>query len=168
MYLKIFYRDMHYPGRNREADQHRQERRDHDRLRDQRDRRHDNRRPRDDRYDRRRNDDRYDPYQAARNQKGYRERSPRRKNEKSAYDLASKKALEEDRKEAHLRQGDENEEENMMEMMGFSGGFSSTKGKKVACNKKETTYASKKTEERKYRQYMNRKGGFNRPLDYIS
>lgn len=48
----------------------------------------------------------------------------------------------------------------MQAMMGF-GGFGSTKGKKVAGNNVGTVRKEKKTE---YRQYMNRIGGFNRPL----
>lgn len=48
----------------------------------------------------------------------------------------------------------------MQAMMGF-GGFGSTKGQKVAGNNAGGVYKAKKTE---YRQYMNRIGGFNRPL----
>ncbi|KAL3311542.1 hypothetical protein Ciccas_009877 [Cichlidogyrus casuarinus] len=49
----------------------------------------------------------------------------------------------------------------MMHDMGFFG-FGSTKGKKVEGN---DIYAAKITKKRKYRQYMNRVGGFNRLLD---
>jgi U4/U6.U5 tri-snRNP-associated protein 3 len=48
----------------------------------------------------------------------------------------------------------------MQSVMGF-GGFGSTKGQKVAGNNAGAIYKAKKTE---YRQYMNRVGGFNRPL----
>ncbi|KAK5993670.1 hypothetical protein PT974_07105 [Cladobotryum mycophilum] len=48
----------------------------------------------------------------------------------------------------------------MQAMMGF-GGFGTTKGKKVAGNTAGGISKEKKTE---YRQYMNRQGGFNRPL----
>ncbi|KAI8951433.1 hypothetical protein F4801DRAFT_288570 [Xylaria longipes] len=48
----------------------------------------------------------------------------------------------------------------MQAMMGF-GGFGSTKGQKVAGNNAGAVHKAKKTE---YRQYMNRVGGFNRPL----
>lgn len=48
-------------------------------------------------------------------------------------------------------------------MMGF-GGFGTTKGKKVAGN---DAGAAEVKKERTWRQYMNRKGGFNRPLDKI-
>ena len=62
---------------------------------------------------------------------------------------------------------DTDEEAQMNEMMGF-GGFGTTKGKEVADNK---TSAARglvaKHKARKYRQYMNRKGGFNRPLEQM-
>jgi len=56
------------------------------------------------------------------------------------------------------------EEEQMSKLMGFSG-FDTTKGKKTD----GSTNASGifKQPKRKYRQYMNRRGGFNRPLDPI-
>ncbi|KAI0540181.1 hypothetical protein GGR58DRAFT_499382 [Xylaria digitata] len=55
---------------------------------------------------------------------------------------------------------EDNEMGAMQAMMGF-GGFGSTKGQKVAGNNAGAIYKAKKTE---YRQYMNRVGGFNRPL----
>lgn len=42
--------------------------------------------------------------------------------------------------------------------------FSSTKGKDHTATSKETVFLNRK-EKRKYRRYMNRKGGFNRALD---
>jgi U4/U6.U5 tri-snRNP-associated protein 3 len=48
----------------------------------------------------------------------------------------------------------------MQAMMGF-GSFDSTKGKKIKGNNVGAVRKEKKTE---YRQYMNRVGGFNRPL----
>ncbi|KAN0061858.1 hypothetical protein ACQY0O_005852 [Thecaphora frezii] len=54
-------------------------------------------------------------------------------------------------------------EEDMMKMLGF-GGFGTTKGKKVAANEAGAAEIKK---ERTWRQYMNRRGGFNRPLDKI-
>lgn len=48
----------------------------------------------------------------------------------------------------------------MQAMMGF-GGFGTTKGKKIVGNDVGGVRKEKKTE---YRQYMNRQGGFNRPL----
>ncbi|KAI9762845.1 MAG: hypothetical protein M4579_000198 [Chaenotheca gracillima] len=65
------------------------------------------------------------------------------------------------------RDGDAGEEEEddgidpeMKAMMGF-GGFGTTKQKKIAGN---DTYAVRKEKKTEYRQYMNRLGGFNRPL----
>lgn len=49
---------------------------------------------------------------------------------------------------------------DMAAMMGF-GGFGTTKGSKVKGNNVGAVRKEKKTE---YRQYMNRIGGFNRPL----
>ena len=56
----------------------------------------------------------------------------------------------------------------MMKMMGF-GGFGTTKNKAVADNHKGAAKgAIQKNKGRKYRQYMNRKGGFNRPLEKMN
>lgn len=46
-------------------------------------------------------------------------------------------------------------------VMGFAG-FKSTQNRKVPGNDKN--FAVKKQKETQYRQYMNRVGGFNRPL----
>lgn len=48
----------------------------------------------------------------------------------------------------------------MQAMMGF-GGFGTTKGTHIPGNNAGAVRKEKKTE---YRQYMNRLGGFNRPL----
>lgn len=56
------------------------------------------------------------------------------------------------------------EEREMMKMMGFCG-FDTTKNKKVEGNASGEVHVILK---RKYRQYMNRKGGFNRPLDFVA
>ncbi|XP_058794017.1 U4/U6.U5 small nuclear ribonucleoprotein 27 kDa protein-like [Phymastichus coffea] len=61
-------------------------------------------------------------------------------------------------------QGKTPEEQQMMRMMGFCG-FDTTKGKKVEGNDVGAVHVILK---RKYRQYMNRKGGFNRPLDFVA
>lgn len=50
----------------------------------------------------------------------------------------------------------------MMQMMGFAG-FETTANKQVLGN--DVNGESRCQKQRKYRQYMNRKGGFNRPLD---
>lgn len=59
---------------------------------------------------------------------------------------------------------DENEDEEtaMRRIMGFSD-FKTTKNTKVPGNDKN--YAVHKVKKAEYRQYMNRVGGFNRPLD---
>jgi U4/U6.U5 tri-snRNP-associated protein 3 len=51
----------------------------------------------------------------------------------------------------------------MMTMMGVAG-FGSTKGKHVPGNQEGAVNVKK---VRTWRQYMNRRGGFNRPLDKI-
>ncbi|ETW86009.1 hypothetical protein HETIRDRAFT_308660 [Heterobasidion irregulare TC 32-1] len=51
----------------------------------------------------------------------------------------------------------------MMAMMGLSG-FGSTKGKQIGGNQEGTADIKKM---RTWRQYMNRRGGFNRPLDRV-
>lgn len=51
----------------------------------------------------------------------------------------------------------------MMASMGF-GGFGTTKGREVTGNQEGGVFIKK---QRTWRQYMNRKGGFNRPLDKI-
>ncbi|EYB99939.1 hypothetical protein Y032_0119g857 [Ancylostoma ceylanicum] len=55
-------------------------------------------------------------------------------------------------------------EQDVSALMGFAG-FDTTKNKKVAGNYEGAVKINK---PRRYRQYMNRKGGFNRPLDYIA
>ena len=62
-------------------------------------------------------------------------------------------------------EGKTEDEIEMMKTMGFSG-FNTTKGKHVdgACN----AHAINIQQKRRYRQYMNRKGGFNRPLDPVA
>ncbi|KAK8382153.1 hypothetical protein O3P69_015247 [Scylla paramamosain] len=56
------------------------------------------------------------------------------------------------------------EEKQMKELLGFSS-FHTTKGKRVEGNNVGAVHVIMK---RKYRQYMNRKGGFNRPLDFVA
>ncbi|KAJ3796699.1 hypothetical protein GGU11DRAFT_118219 [Lentinula aff. detonsa] len=57
----------------------------------------------------------------------------------------------------------EDENDAMMAMMGVAG-FGSTKGKHVEGNQEGSVNVKK---SRTWRQYMNRRGGFNRPLDKI-
>ena len=61
-------------------------------------------------------------------------------------------------------EGKTDEEIEMMKIMGFSG-FNTSKNKQVKGNDVGDVHLITK---RKYRQYMNRKGGFNRPLDYVT
>lgn len=57
------------------------------------------------------------------------------------------------------------EEEQMKMLLGFQG-FGSTKGQEVEDNKNSAAKGvAAKNKARKYRQYMNRKNGFNRPLE---
>ncbi|XP_045189631.1 U4/U6.U5 small nuclear ribonucleoprotein 27 kDa protein-like [Mercenaria mercenaria] len=56
------------------------------------------------------------------------------------------------------------DEQELMRVMGFSG-FDTTKDKQVVGN---DFYSANICKKRRYRQYMNRKGGFNRPLDFIA
>jgi U4/U6.U5 tri-snRNP-associated protein 3 len=57
------------------------------------------------------------------------------------------------------------EEEKMRRLLGFNG-FGSTKGQAVDDNQSTAARGgAAKNKARKYRQYMNRKNGFNRPLE---
>jgi U4/U6.U5 tri-snRNP-associated protein 3 len=74
----------------------------------------------------------------------------------------SKKSGEEDSKSRTAPPPeDEDDEAAMRRVMGF-GMFKTTKNTKVPGNDKNYAVSKNKTIE--YRQYMNRKGGFNRPL----
>ena len=60
------------------------------------------------------------------------------------------------------------EEEQMRKLLGIDG-FGSTKGKAVEDNQSTAARGgAAKNKARKYRQYMNRKNGFNRPLEKIN
>ncbi|KAF8471962.1 hypothetical protein BDZ91DRAFT_484867 [Kalaharituber pfeilii] len=56
---------------------------------------------------------------------------------------------------------DGDDEAKIAALLGFGGGFGTTKGKKVRGN---DVYAVSKDKKATYRQYMNRVGGFNRAL----
>ncbi|XP_056602018.1 U4/U6.U5 small nuclear ribonucleoprotein 27 kDa protein [Triplophysa dalaica] len=102
-----------------------------------------------------------------------RSRSPRRHRSSSLSPLRQKDDRK-DSKEKHAKvhqisaedmEGKTEEEIEMMKTMGF-GSFDTSKGKR-----KEGSigaFAVNVSQKRKYRQYMNRKGGFNRPLDFIA
>jgi U4/U6.U5 tri-snRNP-associated protein 3 len=65
-------------------------------------------------------------------------------------------------KEAPERpEGVDDETWEMMQTMGF-GGFKSTKNTKVPGN--DRNYGVRRDKQLQARQYMNRQGGFNRPL----
>lgn len=89
----------------------------------------------------------------------------------AASKVGGSETQEEDMEAEAEEEDDELDEEEQMEemkrMMGF-GGFNTTKGTKVEDNHTGAAkgFASVKT-ARKYRQYMNRKGGFDKPLDKI-
>ncbi|KAG5457580.1 MAG: hypothetical protein BJ554DRAFT_2364 [Olpidium bornovanus] len=62
-----------------------------------------------------------------------------------------------------MEEGEVDEEQQMVAMLGF-GGFTSTKGKHVPGVDMSGVNIKK---VRTYRQYMNRRGGFNRALDAV-
>ncbi|KAJ9131115.1 hypothetical protein NKR23_g11878 [Pleurostoma richardsiae] len=91
----------------------------------------------------------------------------RDRHREQSYDSRDRDRTEE--REDRMETEEEDEEEVVMDdegldamqaMMGF-GTFGSTKGKKIPGNDVGAVRKEKKTE---YRQYMNRVGGFNRPL----
>uniref|UniRef100_H9GAT4 U4/U6.U5 small nuclear ribonucleoprotein 27 kDa protein n=2 Tax=Anolis carolinensis TaxID=28377 RepID=H9GAT4_ANOCA len=106
-----------------------------------------------------------------------RSRSPRRHRSSSSSPVRPKERRDDEKKEGKEAKGKERqiteedlegkteEEIEMMKIMGFST-FDTTKGKKVEGS--VNAYAINVSQKRKYRQYMNRKGGFNRPLDFIA
>ncbi|CAH2274699.1 U4 small nuclear ribonucleo 27 kDa [Pelobates cultripes] len=108
-----------------------------------------------------------------------RSRSPRRPRSSSLSPLRLKDRRDDEKKELKEGKGATKEREmteedlegkteeeiEMMKLMGFDS-FDTTKGKKV--DGSVNAYAINVSQKRKYRQYMNRKGGFNRPLDFIA
>ncbi|XP_077097719.1 U4/U6.U5 small nuclear ribonucleoprotein 27 kDa protein isoform X1 [Siphateles boraxobius] len=129
------------------------------------------------RRDRERSRDRDRRRSRSRSPQRRRSRSPRRHRSSSLSPVRQKDRRDDDRKEvkdkpakvhqisAEDMQGKTEEEIEMMKLMGF-GSFDSTKGKKKEGN--VASFAINVSQKRKYRQYMNRKGGFNRPLDFIA
>lgn len=77
----------------------------------------------------------------------YRERNDARKSRKDQY-------------EEDTIVEDKSDQDMMLKMMGITG-FGTTKGKKVQGT---DCYGIRKVSKPEYRQYMNRKKGFNRPL----
>ena len=100
------------------------------------------------------------------------EEEERRQREATEESLAKQRAMEEDKTAVNqIKEFTEEEleglstEEQMKLMMGI-GDFGSSKGKAVKDNQVGASRgAVSKSKARKYRQYMNRKGGFNRALD---
>ncbi|XP_056131510.1 U4/U6.U5 small nuclear ribonucleoprotein 27 kDa protein [Lampris incognitus] len=99
---------------------------------------------------------------------------PRRHRSSSSSPVRQKDRREDERKEVKEKsiqiseedmQGKTEEEIEMMKLMGFSS-FDTTKGRKT--DGSVNAHAINVSQKRKYRQYMNRKGGFNRPLDFIA
>ncbi|XP_028132820.1 U4/U6.U5 small nuclear ribonucleoprotein 27 kDa protein [Diabrotica virgifera virgifera] len=147
-----------FGSRRRDRDRERDKERDRDRDRDKDKERHRRKRSRDrsrDRERRRYSTERDDHRKYSRSRS--RSRSPvdrRRKNKVPDRPLITAADLE----------GKSAEEQEMMKLMGFCN-FDTTKGKKVNGNDVGDVHVILK---RKYRQYMNRKGGFNRPLDFVA
>ncbi|KRY88095.1 U4/U6.U5 small nuclear ribonucleoprotein 27 kDa protein [Trichinella pseudospiralis] len=90
-----------------------------------------------------------------------RERSSERNEKRDRRDHREKERKRNDSTSIELGSDDQ---AAMKEVLGFSS-FDSTKGKKVENNCAGDAHIHKK---RKYRQYMNRRGGFNRPLDPVT
>jgi len=61
-------------------------------------------------------------------------------------------------------EGKTEDEVELMKAMGFCT-FDTSKGKRIEGNDVSAVHHVVK---RKYRQYMNRRGGFNRPLDFVN
>lgn len=136
--------------RSRERDRHRRKRRSRSRSRDKGRRR--SRERRHDRDERRKDRDRDRDHGRSR-------KSSEEDEEELIFQSIDKPPVS----EAELQDMPEDEQE-LMRVMGFSG-FDTTKDKQVVGN---DIYSANICKKRRYRQYMNRKGGFNRPLDFIA
>lgn len=73
----------------------------------------------------------------------------------------SKSSEDEEEMKEFLLSTDMPEDQMLVKMMGFSA-FDSTQGKDHSASDLSDV---KRATKRQYRQYMNRRGGFNRPLD---
>eukprot|EP00931_Biecheleriopsis_adriatica_P009672 TRINITY_DN110741_c0_g1_i1.p1 TRINITY_DN110741_c0_g1~~TRINITY_DN110741_c0_g1_i1.p1 ORF type:complete len:162 (+),score=31.27 TRINITY_DN110741_c0_g1_i1:60-488(+) len=89
------------------------------------------------------------------------ERKPAPKRGKSDSDSDSKSSDDEEEMKEFLLSTDMPEDQMLSKMMGFSA-FDSSKGKDHGSSDLSDV---KRATKRQYRQYMNRRGGFNRPLD---
>lgn len=140
--------------RERDRDRERNRERDRDRERHRRKRSRDRSRDRD---RRRHSDDRDSRRRHSRSRS--RSRSPLEREKKYKQQLPERPVVT-----AADLEGKNADEQEMMKLMGFCS-FDTTKGKKVEGNDVGAVHVILK---RKYRQYMNRKGGFNRPLDFVA
>lgn len=136
--------------RERDRDRERERERDRHRRKRSRDRSRDRERSRD--RDRRRHSSDREVYRRY-------SRSRSRSLDKKSKAVAERPAVT-----AADLEGKSPDEQEMMKLMGFCS-FDTTKGKKVEGNDVGDVHVILK---RKYRQYMNRKGGFNRPLDFVA
>lgn len=125
--------------------------------------------------DQERSRDRSRDHRERERERDIRQRDYRRRSRSRSYDrdrIREKSPLASSSKRAHTKpmvtvadlEGKTPEEQEMLRTMGFCG-FDTTKGKKVEGNNVGEVHVILK---RKYRQYMNRKGGFNRPLDFVA
>mmetsp|Transcript_33367 Transcript_33367/g.93635 ORF Transcript_33367/g.93635 Transcript_33367/m.93635 type:complete len:141 (-) Transcript_33367:193-615(-) len=80
---------------------------------------------------------------------------------RSASSSSAKSSDDEEEMKEFLLSTDMPEDQMLVKMMGFSA-FDSTKGKDHSGSDLSDV---KRATKRQYRQYMNRRGGFNRPLD---
>ncbi|KAK4315071.1 hypothetical protein Pmani_005593 [Petrolisthes manimaculis] len=110
------------------------------------------------RRDRDRDRDRRD--RRSRSRSRSRSKSPRSSHRRSPVYMSGPSGKHEEEPEIEMSA----EDQQMREVLGFST-FHTTKGKKVDGNNVGAVHVIMK---RKYRQYMNRKGGFNRPLDFVA
>ncbi|VDL95648.1 unnamed protein product [Schistocephalus solidus] len=95
-------------------------------------------------------------------EKRHKDRDVRRDDDRYRRDYDSERRRDEYSRRRHREKTEE--EIEMMKVMGFAQ-FDSTKGKHVPGNDIYVTCIRKK---RRYRQYMNRRGGFNRKLDPVA
>ncbi|XP_068924945.1 U4/U6.U5 small nuclear ribonucleoprotein 27 kDa protein [Petaurus breviceps papuanus] len=154
-------------GRSRSRSPRRERRRSRSTSRERERRRRERSRSRE--RDRRRSRSRSPHRRRSRSPRRHRSSSPSPSRLKERRDDEKKETKETKSKERQITEedleGKTEEEIEMMKLMGFAS-FDTTKGKKV--DGSVNAYAINVSQKRKYRQYMNRKGGFNRPLDFIA
>ncbi|WAR21857.1 SNR27-like protein [Mya arenaria] len=155
-------------SRSRDRERHRRHRRSRSRSRDRRRRSRSRSRDKERRYDKDDRRERRDGGRDGGRDRGREDRSSsqhgsRGHGEESEEDEITFQAVNKNVTAEELEAMPEDEQE-LMKVMGFSG-FDSTKDKQVVGNEH---YCANITRKRRYRQYMNRKGGFNRPLDFIA